>query len=81
MQIDGRLELRKYTAQVGTERTSTDIVADGFLNLTSRDDRANTQGAQQRGTPPGNRPAPADDTDPFSDWTMCPSTENGRGGD
>ena len=45
VQIDGRLELRKYTAQDGTERTSTDIVADGFMNLTSRDDRANALGA------------------------------------
>ena len=72
VQIDGRLELRKYTAQDGTERTSTDIVADGFLNLTSRDDRANVLGAQQRGTPPGNRPVPTGDADPFSDLDDVP---------
>ena len=72
VQIDGRLELRKYTAQDGTERTSTDIVADGFLNLTSRDDRANTLGAQQCGTASGNRPTFAGDSDPFSDLNDVP---------
>lgn len=50
VQIDGRLELRKYTAQDGAERTSTDIVADGFLNLTSRDERADAQNTPHRAT-------------------------------
>jgi single-stranded DNA-binding protein len=46
VQVDGRLELRKDTAQDGAERTSTNIVADGFLNLTSREERGDAQNAQ-----------------------------------
>jgi len=72
VQLDGRLELRKYTGQDSVERTSTDIVADGFLNLTSREDRANAVGASHRQVERGNRPEPPRVTDVPDDFDDVP---------
>jgi single-strand DNA-binding protein len=36
--VEGQLQIRTYTGQDGIERTSVDVLADNFMNLTPRDD-------------------------------------------
>jgi single-strand DNA-binding protein len=36
--VEGQLQIRTYTGQDGIERTSVEVNADSFLNLTARDD-------------------------------------------
>lgn len=52
--VEGQLQLRTYTGQDGQERTSVDVIADNFMNLTPRDD-AGTGGGYQ--SAPRERPA------------------------
>lgn len=36
--VEGQLQVRQYTDSNGVERTSVDVLADSFLNLTGRDE-------------------------------------------
>lgn len=36
--VEGQLQIRNYTGQDGVERTSVDVNADNFVNLTARDE-------------------------------------------
>ncbi|MEX2314183.1 MAG: single-stranded DNA-binding protein [Thermomicrobiales bacterium] len=38
--VEGQLQIRTYTGQDGIERTSVDVNADNFVNLTARDEMA-----------------------------------------
>ncbi len=38
--VEGQLQIRTYTGQDGIERTSVDVLADNFMNLTPRDETA-----------------------------------------
>ena len=38
--VEGQLQIRTYTGQDGIERTSVDVLADNFMNLTPRDEAA-----------------------------------------
>lgn len=45
--VEGQLQIRTYTGQDGVERTSVDVNADNFVNLTARDDMGGGGGYQQ----------------------------------
>lgn len=108
--VEGQLQIRTYTGQDGVERTSVEVNADNFQNLTTRDEQAalggggggdqsyrpsqtgsgsgsgsgsgnyggSSGGYNQRQEQPAprpagsNRPAPADDEDPFADLDDVP---------
>lgn len=58
--IDGRIRTRKYQAQDGTDRYSTEIVADQMQMLGGRrNDDEGDNGFEQRGSTRAQRPAPA----------------------
>ncbi len=45
--VEGQLQIRTYTGQDGVERTSVDVNADNFVNLTARDEMGGGGGYQQ----------------------------------
>jgi single-strand DNA-binding protein len=45
--VEGQLQIRTYTGQDGVERTSVDVNADNFVNLTARDEMSGGGGYQQ----------------------------------
>ncbi len=55
--VEGELQIRAYTGQDGVERTSVDVIANTFLNLTGRDE--GTEGGYRPPTNAGRQPAPA----------------------
>ena len=82
MLVEGQLQIRTYTGNDGVERTSVDVNADNFVNLTPRDemgqggsptpigarqDRGGQQPPQQRGPRPAPAPQVDDDEDDFDD--------------
>jgi single-strand DNA-binding protein len=52
--IEGRLQTRKWTAKDGSDRSTTEIIADDMRMLSSRSDH---QGDSARETQPASRPA------------------------
>ncbi len=59
--VEGQIQIRQYTGNDGVERTSVDVLADSFLNLTGRDEAmaegAGSYGGQNRDTRgPGGAP-------------------------
>jgi single-strand DNA-binding protein len=75
--VEGQLQIRTYTGQDGVERTSVEVNADSFMNLTARDDvgeggyRAPVgAGRQEQG--PQSRPAPQPREDDFDDLDDVP---------
>lgn len=60
--VEGRLATRNWTAQDGTQRTSTEIVIDNMILLDSRRPGEETAGAELEPTsPPVSAAAPSDD--------------------
>jgi single-strand DNA-binding protein len=45
--VEGQLQIRTYTGQDGVERTSVEVNADNFQNLTTRDEQAALGGGDQ----------------------------------
>ena len=43
--VEGELQIRPYTGNDGVERTSVDVLADNFMNLTGRDEAGMGMGA------------------------------------
>lgn len=62
--VEGRLQIRRYTAKDGTQGTSVDVVATDFLLLGSRSDRgevASSSGPARGGQAGGERDEPDED--------------------
>jgi len=79
--VEGQLQIRMYTGNDGVERTSVDVLADSFLNLTPRDDPGDGSyrapagaGRQEQGRQSGAqpRPAPQPREDDFDDLDDVP---------
>jgi single-strand DNA-binding protein len=79
--VEGQLQIRTYTGNDGVERTSVEVNADSFMNLTARDDvgdggyRAPAgAGRQDQGSTGGGqtRPAPQARDDDFDDLDDVP---------
>lgn len=47
--VEGQLNIRQYTDSNGVERTSVDVAADSFLNLTSREESMGGEAAGSYG--------------------------------
>lgn len=70
--VEGQLQIRQYTDSNGVERTSVEVVADSFMNLTGREEFAgegsggysresggyNRDNRGPAGPPQGSRPSP-----------------------
>lgn len=48
--VEGQLQIRTYTGQDGIERTSVEVNADSFMNLTGRDEQLGGQGMEGAGS-------------------------------
>lgn len=79
--VEGQLQIRTYTGQDGVERTSVEVNADAFMNLTARDDQGDSGyrapagvGRQEQGMQGGGqqRPAPQARDDDFEDLDDVP---------
>lgn len=53
--VEGQLQVRQYTDSNGVERTSVDVLADSFLNLTGRDEAMGEAAGAYGGQPRDNR--------------------------
>jgi single-strand DNA-binding protein len=53
--VEGELQIRNFTGRDGVERTSVDVLADNFMNLTSREE--SMEGGGYGGGYQQNRPA------------------------
>lgn len=70
--VEGRLQIRQYTAQDGSRRTAAEVVADNVQGLDRPKDGQPAPGAQggayePRGGAPAPAAAPEHETDPFGD--------------
>lgn len=79
--VEGQLQIRTYTGNDGVERTSVEVNADTFMNLTARDDAGDggyraPMGAGRQDQPNQgggqNRPAPQQREDDFDDLDDVP---------
>jgi len=81
--VEGQLNIRQYTDSNGVERTSVDVTADSFLNLTSREEsmgeaagsygsyNRDNRGGGQNGPQGGSRPQQGQQqqrNDPFENF-------------
>jgi single-strand DNA-binding protein len=81
--VEGQLQIRTYTGQDGIERTSVEVNADNFVNLTARDD-ASAEGGFRPSMGAGSAPprqqssqgrpsqAPAGQSDDYDDLDDVP---------
>lgn len=65
--IEGRIEYGKYTANDGSERYTTDIIADDMQMLGSRDGQRNERRSEPRREAPQRRHEPDPDPGNFAD--------------
>lgn len=79
--VEGQLQIRTYTGNDGVERTSVDVNADSFMNLTARDDFGDSgyrapagAGRQESGSMTGgsSQPSSRSRDDDFDDLDDVP---------
>jgi single-strand DNA-binding protein len=72
--VEGQLQIRTFTGQDGIERTSVEVNADSFMNLTGRDEMGESGAEQggQAGQGQPSRQAPQSVDDDFEDLDDVP---------
>jgi single-strand DNA-binding protein len=63
--VEGRIQIRRYTGNDGTERTAVDVVATDFQMLSPRSERVGPGQGEGQGREPGREPGA--DRDAFKD--------------